>query len=308
MNPGIVVVGSLNMDFVITVETLPAPGETVLGWDFAMIPGGKGANQANAAGKLAKTLSVKMVGRVGGDLFADNLTASLAAAGVDVSAILLTPTQPTGAAFLWVDRKGQNSIVVASGANHALTPADLPSFGGARYVLLQLETPLDTVAAALKKAREQGANTILDPAPAQPLLPDLLANVDILTPNETEAAILLGRKPSRLQLADAPALARAVHALGPKAVILKLGDQGCFYWDGHTETYSPPFTVEAKDTTAAGDTFNAALAVALAEDQPIAKALRFANSAAAISVTRKGAQSSAPTRQEVDQLLDRAAL
>ena len=308
MNPGIVVVGSLNMDFVITVETLPAPGETVLGWDFAMIPGGKGANQANAAGKLAKTLSVKMVGRVGGDLFADNLRASLAAAGVDVSAILLTPTQPTGAAFLWVDRKGQNSIVVASGANHSLTPADLPSFGSARYVLLQLETPLDTVAAALKKAREQGANTILDPAPAQPLSPDLLANVDILTPNETEAAILLGRKPSRLQLADAPALARAVHALGPKAVIMKLGDQGCFYWDGHTETYSPPFTVEAKDTTAAGDTFNAALAVALAEDQPIAKALRFANSAAAISVTRKGAQSSAPTRQEVDQLLDRAAL
>ena len=302
MNPGIVVVGSLNMDFVITVETLPAPGETVLGRDFAMIPGGKGANQANAAGKLATSLRVKMIGRVGYDVFADHLKASLSATGVDVSGVMATRTQPTGTAFIWVDREGQNSIVVASGANHALTPADLPSFSGARYVLFQLETPLDTIAAALKQAGREGAKTILDPAPAQQLSPDLLAAVDILTPNETEAALLLGRNPSRVSLLEAPALARAVHAMGPKAVVLKLGDQGCYYWDGQNEAYSPPFAVEAKDTTAAGDTFNAALAVALAEDQPIAQALRFANAAAAISVTRKGAQSSAPTRKEVDEL------
>ncbi len=303
MNPGIVVVGSLNMDFAITVETLPAPGETVLGKDFAMIPGGKGANQANAAGKLAASHRVKMVGRVGYDVFADHLKASLAAAGVDVSGVVATRAIPTGTAFIWVDRNGQNSIVVASGANHALTPADLPSFRGARFVLLQLETPLDTVAAALKLAGREGAKTILDPAPAQLLPADLLAAVDILTPNETEAAILLGRRPSRIALSEAPALARAVHALGPKAVVLKLGDEGCFYWDGQTEIHSPPFAVEAKDATAAGDTFNAALAVALAEDQPIAGALRFANAAAAISVTRKGAQSSAPSRKEVDELL-----
>ena len=302
MNPGIVVAGSLNMDFVITVETLPAPGETVLGGDFSMILGGKGANQANAAGKLATAHRVKMIGRVGCDVFADHLKAGLSSAGVDVSGIIATRTQPTGTAFIWVDREGQNSIVVAPGANLALTPADLPSFIGARYVLLQLETPLDTVAAALKQAGREGAKTILDPAPAQHLSPNILAAVDILTPNETEAAILLGRKPSRVTIAEAPALARAVHALGPKAVILKLGDRGCLYWDGQTETYSPPFAVEAKDTTAAGDTFNAALAVALAEDQPIPQALRFANAAAAISVTRKGAQSSAPSRKEVDQL------
>jgi len=291
------------MDFVITVDTLPAPGETVLGSGFAMIPGGKGANQAHAAGKLATSFRVKMIGRVGYDVFADHLKASLSAGGVDVSGVVATRTQPTGTAFISVDQRGQNTIVVASGANYSLTPADLTSFGGAGYVLFQLETPLDTVAAALQLASREGARTILDPAPAQYLPPDLLSAVDILTPNETEAAILLGRRPSRVSLADAPALAAAVHALGPKAVVLKLGDQGCFYWDGETEIYSPPFAVEARDATAAGDTFNAALAVALAEDQRISQALRFANAAAAISVTCHGAQSSAPTRQEVEQLL-----
>ena len=234
MNQGIVVAGSLNMDFVITVETLPAPGETVLGGDFSMIPGGKGANQANAAGKLVTAHRVKMIGRVGCDVFADHLKAGLSSAGVDVSGIIATRTQPTGTAFMRVDQEGQYSIVVAPGANLALTPADLPSFIGARYVLLQLETPLDTVAAALIQAGREGAKTILDPAPAQHLSPELLSAVDILTPNETEAAILLGRKPSRVTLSEAPALARAVHALGPKAVILKLGDRGCLYWDGRT--------------------------------------------------------------------------
>jgi ribokinase len=306
MNPGIVVVGSLNMDFVITVEALPAEGETVIGSNFLMIPGGKGANQANAAGKLAKTSRVKMVGRVGYDVFADHLKASLAAAGVDVSSVAATRSQPTGVAFIWVDRKGQNSIVVASGANHAFLPADLPSFGAARYVLFQLETPLATVASALKQARREGAQTILDPAPAQALAADLLSSVDFLTPNETEACILLGRKPSRVSMAEAPALARAVHALGPKAVIVKLGEQGCFYFDGQTEIHSPGFPVEAKDTTAAGDTFNAALAVALSEEMPTEKALRFANAAAALSVTRQGAQASAPSRKELDQFLSQS--
>jgi ribokinase len=307
LKPAIVVVGSLNMDFVVTADHLPAPGETVLGRNFQMIPGGKGANQACAAGRLATSAAVRMVGRTGYDIFADQLKASLAAAGVDVSAIAGTRTQPTGVALICVDNHGQNSIVVASGANHVFPAADVEgfrsSFAGAKYALFQLETPLTAVAAALQLARREGAKTILDPAPAQPLSRDLLEAVDILTPNETEACILLGRPPARVTAEEAPALARDVLAMGPKAVVLKLGDQGCLYLDPGCQVYSPAFRVDAVDTTAAGDTFNAALAAALTEDLPIGRALRFANAAAAISTTRLGAQASVPSRKEVDDLL-----
>lgn len=311
-NPAIVVVGSLNMDFVVTVEHLPAPGETVLGRDFQMIPGGKGANQACAAGKLAaESITTKMVGRVGHDVFADHLKASLAAAGVEVSAVHAARSQPTGVALIWVDKAGQNSIVVASGANLALASSDTEAmrqvFRGAKFVLFQLETPLDTVAGALKVAREEGARTILDPAPAKPLSNELLSLVDILTPNESEASLLLGRAAARVSVEQAPALARELLAKGPKQVILKLGDLGCLFHDGERELHAPCFPVEARDTTAAGDTFNGALAVALAEGQPMEKALAFANAAAAISVTRLGAQASIPTRNEVDEFLASAA-
>jgi len=308
MTPSLVVAGSLNMDFVVSVDRLPVPGETVLGRDFQMIPGGKGANQACAAGKLgAGAVAVRMIGRVGYDVFADHLKASLAAAGVDVSAVNATKSQPTGVALIWVDRKGQNSIVVASGANHALAAADVEAmrkvFRGASLALFQLETPLDTVAAALALARQEGARTMLDPAPAQPLSPGLLALVDILTPNESEALMLLGRAPARVSLAEAPELAEALRMLGPRNVVLKLGDQGAYYRGERGTFHSPAFPVEVRDTTAAGDTFNAALAVALAQEQTMEQALRFANAAAAISVTRLGAQASAPARAEVDQLL-----
>ncbi len=308
MIPAIVVAGSLNMDFVVSVERLPAPGETVLGRDFQTIPGGKGANQACAAGKLGTgTVAVRMIGRVGYDVFADHLKASLAAAGVDVSAVHATRSQPTGVALIWVDRHGQNSIVVASGANHALAAADVEAmrkvFRGASVALFQLETPLDTVAAALGLAREEGARTILDPAPAQPLPGGLLARVDILTPNESEASMLLGRPPARVSREEAPELAEALRRLGPRSVVLKLGDQGSYYCGEGGGFHTPAFPVEVRDTTAAGDTFNAALAVALAEGQPAEGAVRFANAAAAISVTRLGAQASAPTRAEVDRFL-----
>jgi ribokinase len=304
----IVVVGSLNMDFVVTVEHLPAPGQTVLGRDFQMIPGGKGANQACAAARLgANSVIVRMVGRVGYDVFADHLKASLSAAGVDVSAVHATRAQATGVALISVETSGQNSIVVASGANHALVASETEAmrsvFRGARFVLFQLESPLDTVVAALKLARAEGARTMLDPAPAMPLPTELLANVDILTPNETEASLLLGLPPGRVSTSNAAALARSLRERGPKAVVLKLGDQGCFYCDGETELFSAAFPVVARDTTAAGDTFNAALAVALAEDRGVAEALRFANASAAISVTRMGAQASVPARGEVDALL-----
>jgi ribokinase len=304
----IVVVGSLNMDFVVTVDHLPAPGQTVLGRDFQMIPGGKGANQACAAARIGgSAITVRMVGRVGYDVFADHLKASLSAAGVDVSAVHATRAQATGVALISVDTTGQNSIVVASGANHALVASETEAmrsvFRGARFVLFQLESPLDTVASALKLARAEGARTMLDPAPAAPLAAELLANVDILTPNETEASLLLGRPLARVSTSDAAALARSLRERGPKAVVLKLGDQGCFYCDAETELFSAAFPVTARDTTAAGDTFNAALAVALAEDRGIAEALRFANASAAISVTRMGAQASVPARAEVDALL-----
>jgi ribokinase len=310
MKPAIVVVGSLNMDFVVSVEHLPAPGETVLGRNFQMIPGGKGANQAFATAKLGgKSVDVRMVGRVGYDVFADQLKASLAAVGVDVSAVHATRSQPTGVALISVDRKGQNSIVVASGANGELAAADVeamrPAFQGARLALFQLETPIPTVSRALALAREEGVTTILDPAPAQSLPPAVLESVDILTPNENEALQLLGRPPARVSPAEAVEMAEALRQRGPKTVIVKLGDQGCFAHGSSVKAHFSCFPVEVKDTTAAGDTFNAALAVALAEGAPLDHALRFANAAAAISVTRFGAQASAPSRLEVDAFLER---
>ncbi len=307
MSTAIVVLGSLNMDFVVRVEHLPAAGETVLGNNFQMIPGGKGANQACAAGRLApREIETRMVGRVGYDVFADHLKASLAAANVNVAFVHATRSQPTGVAHIWVDEKGQNSIVVASGANHAIAPSDIEgmrgAFRGAGFALFQLETPLPAVAAALKIAREEKAQTILDPAPAQPLSHDLLAQVDILTPNESEAMMLLGGTATST-IGDPAQVSQSLMALGPRAVILKLGARGCWYTDGRAGFHVAGFPVAPVDTTAAGDTFNGALAVALAEGKHMEAALRFANAAAGISVTRVGAQASIPTRKEVDDFL-----
>jgi len=232
---------------------------------------------------------------------------SLAAAGVDVSSVHATHSQPTGIAEIWVERAGQNSIVVAGGANGELSPADIESvrnvYLSSTVSLFQLETPLKTVEAALRVAREAGAVTVLDPAPARPLPAALLALVEVLTPNESEACILLGREPSRVGLEEAREMAAELRKLGPRAVVVKLGDQGCLYADEFTQLVSPGFKVEAVDSTAAGDTFNAALGVALCEKMALEAALRFANAAAAISVTRLGAQSSAPSRDEVEAFL-----
>jgi ribokinase len=295
------------MDFVVRTGRLPAPGETVLGRGFQMIPGGKGANQACAAGRLASGALVRMVGRVGYDMFADHLKASLAAAGVDVSAVSSVRSEATGVALIGVDAAGQNSIIVASGANNAFPASDIEgsraSFRNCRYALFQLETPLETVAAALRLAKREGARTILDPAPARQLPRELLSQVDILTPNESEACLLLGHTGGRVTIAEAPAMASELLQMGPEAVVLKLGEQGCYYADRVTAIHSPAFPVDAADTTAAGDTFNAALAVALTEGEAIEQALRFANAAAALSVTRAGAQASIPLRSEVDAFL-----
>jgi ribokinase len=300
---GIVVVGSLNMDFVVAVKHLPAPGETILGHNFRMIPGGKGANQACAAARLASEgTRVRMIGRVGQDMFGDHLKASLSAAGVDVSSVHASRSLPTGVALIPVETSGQNSIIVASGANQDLPAADVEAmrrvFRGSRVAMFQLETPLDTVAAAMRLAREEGLLTILDPAPAQPLSDDLMKLVDFLTPNEAEALGLLGQAVRRLTVEEAAGVAERLRSRGPGTVIVKLGEQGC-YADMHYRG----FAVNAVDTTAAGDTFNAGLAVGLAESWGLSRAIPFANAAAAISVTRPGAQASAPTRIEVDGFL-----
>jgi ribokinase len=312
MGSWIVVIGSLNMDFVIAVDRLPLPGETILGRNFRVIPGGKGANQAYAAAKLAGRdpggdTAVRMLGRVGEDSFGAALKTNLAGVGVDVSPVLETETEATGVACIHVDAAGQNSITVAPGANGTLSAGDIDSerwaLAGARCVLLQLEVPIEAVAEGLREARRIGATCILDPAPARALPKEILELVDIATPNENEACVLAGVPPKRVNAADAIALGHRIRELGVRSVVVKLGDQGCVYCGPDRTFATPPFPVRAVDSTAAGDTFNAALAVSLAEGAEMEDALRFANAAAAISVTRAGAQTSAPARAEVEALL-----
>src|SRR5580658_2716904 len=287
-NSSIVVIGSLNMDFVFSVDRLPLPGETIRGRNFRTIPGGKGANQAYAAAKLAGSgTAVRMIGRVGADSFGTALKANLAGVGVDVRGVLETDSVATGVACIHVDDAGQNSITVAPGANDGLSPGDLArqrwALDGARCVLLQLEVPLETVAEGLREARRSGATSILDPAPARALPREILQLVDIATPNENEACVLAGVPPSRVNATEAVALGNRIRELGVRSVIVKLGDQGCVYCGPDGTFSAPPFPVRAVDSTAAGDTFNAALSVALTEGAGVENALRFANAAAAIS-------------------------
>jgi ribokinase len=312
MGGSIVVIGSLNMDFVLAVDRMPLPGETILGRNFRVIPGGKGANQAYAAAKLAGSGStsgtiVRMLGRVGADSFGNALKANLASVGVDVSPVLETDSEATGVACIHVDAAGQNSITVAPGANGVLSAGDIDSqrwaLAGASCVLLQLEVPIEAVAEGLREARRVGATCILDPAPARALPKEILQLVDIATPNENEACVLAGLPPKRVNPADAIALGHKIRELGVRSVVVKLGDQGCVYCGPDRTFAAPPFPVHAVDSTAAGDTFNGALAVSLAEGAEMEDALRFANAAAAISVTRSGAQTSAPARAEVEVLL-----
>ncbi len=298
----ILVIGSLNMDFVVQTETLPLPGETIKGRDFSMIPGGKGANQAVAAARLGG--SVRMVGRVGQDEFGRTLTEGLASAGVDAGQVLPTSGVATGVALILVEREGQNQITIAAGANDRLEPPDLePAFQdfSRGIVLLQLESPLQTVEAAARLACRRETTTILDPAPAAALPQTLLRNLDFLTPNETEALLLLGEPPGEIRLEDAPALGRRLLELGPATVVLKLGDKGAWMVNRHLSRHFPAYSVKPVDATAAGDTFNGALAVSLAEGASLPRAIGFANAAAALSVTLPGAQASIPSRSQVDR-------
>ena len=303
MSQPIVVVGSLNMDFVVQVDALPERGQTVSGRAFAMLPGGKGANQACAAGRLGGRCQI--IGRVGRDVFGETLTASLADAGVDTSRVLVTDGEATGVALIPVEAGGQNLIIVAGGANLRLTPGDVEmALGASREGLLlaQLETPAETVEAAITCGRSRGMRIILDPAPARPLSPALLRAVDILTPNESEALVLLGLRGSVVSIDEAAVLGRRLLEMGPGAVLFKLGAKGAYLADATGGRHFPARHVAALDATAAGDTFNGALAVALGEHRDMADAVAFANEAASISVTRLGAQASIPGRDEVDAL------
>jgi ribokinase len=242
---------------------------------------------------------------VGGDVFGAQLCESLRAAGVDTAAVRVTEESPTGVALIFVEDGGRNEIVVASGANARLTPDDVKREvrgSAGDLLLLQLESPLETVEAAAALGARNGMKVVLDPAPARPLPDRLLRDVDCLTPNESEALVLLGRTEGEVALAEAPEVARALLRRGVRSVVLKLGDKGAFLDDGKDPRHFPAPKVEAVDSTAAGDTFNGALAVAMAEGREVAGAIAFANVAAALSVTRLGAQASIPTRAEVEKM------
>jgi len=302
MKAHVVVVGSLNMDVVARVERLPLPGETVLAeGDVARVPGGKGANQAVAASRLGA--NVAMVGRVGKDAFGDQLMAALKAAAVDTQHVSQDKNSGTGIAMITVDAAGQNSIVVVSGANGRLTEVVLcdarPLIESADVLVLQLETPLPTVIAAARWAKERGVLVVLNPAPAIRIPVELLAHVDVLVPNETEAAIVLGHP---LDSGDATEWS-SIGPHMPGTIIVTRGRHGStLYQKGGNQTF-PAFAVRAVDTTAAGDAFLAALAVAMAEGEEVEEAIRFASAAGALAVTLPGAQPSLPHREAVKRLM-----
>lgn len=299
MAPQVTVVGSLNTDLVIKAPKLPNVGETVLGGSFAVIRGGKGANQAVAAARLGAR--VVMLGCVGDDTFGEQLRAGLAAEGIDVAPVRVARGVASGVALITVDQQGRNTIVVASGANMQLTVADVDTvedaIGASQVLMLQLEVPLDVVVHAAQFARSKGVTVVLDPAPARPLPPTLYQYVSVIHPNELEAQILTGvpvpdKRGARLA-------AERLLQMGCSAAIIKLGARGAFVATASSTESVPGIPVDAVDTTAAGDAFAGALAVALAEGRTLSEAARFANVVAALKVTRLGAQPSMPTRNDV---------
>ena len=304
--PKIVVVGSSNTDMIIKLDRIPKPGETILGGEFATAAGGKGANQAVAAARAGG--AVTFVARVGQDIFGEKAVAGFLQDGIEVEYITRDKIAPSGVALIFVAKDGENSIAVAGGANGRLSPADVKkakgSIAGASAVVMQLETPLETVQAAAELAARAEVPVILNPAPARVLPNKLLKLVSILTPNETEAELLTG-----IAVTDEATAAKAAEKLrarGVQTVILTLGARGAFVANASLKELVLGFEVKAVDTTAAGDVFNGALAVALGEGRPLIQAVRFANAAAAISVTRLGAQPSAPARKEIELLLAKA--
>jgi len=297
--PEVVVVGSLNMDLVARTARLPVPGETVAGLSFATVPGGKGANQAVAAARLGARTA--MVGCLGDDAFGAQLRAGLEADGIDCRGVRTAAGVSSGVALIVVDDAGRNGIVVVAGANGELTPADVDAnvglIAGARMVVLQLETPLATVEHAARRARALGKTVVLNPAPARVLPEGLLACADLLVPNELEAAALTGLAVS--SVGSALEAGRRLRQAGAGTVLVTLGAQGVVAVGPGGASHHPARPVAAVDTTAAGDTFIGGLCAALVRGRPLPQAIAFAQAAAALSVTRPGAQPSIPQEREV---------
>lgn len=303
--PKILVIGSSNTDLIISAPRFPRPGETILGGAFTRAAGGKGANQAVAAARAGG--AVTFVGRVGRDDEGDRAVNGFTAAGIDVRHVSRDPVRPSGVAFIYVTRSGENCITVASGANDTISPVDVRraarAFRAASIALLQLEIPIAAVENAVHLASVAGLRLVLNPAPARSLPRTLLERLYLLTPNESEAERLTGTVVNSERSA-----ARAAEALlrrGVRNVVITMGSRGAFVAGDGVRQVVRGFRVKAIDTTGAGDVFNGALVVAIAEGRSLLESARFANAAAACSVTRAGAQPSAPARREIDAMLSR---
>lgn len=299
----IVVVGSSNTDMIIKVAHLPKPGETILGGEFTKAAGGKGANQAVAAARAGG--QVTFIAKVGDDIFGESAINGFNEDRINVDHVSKDAEAPSGVAQIFVADDGENCIAVASGANAKLSSNDIREAKNviekADILLTQLETPVETISTAIGLAKDNGKIVILNPAPAQPLPDELLAQLSVITPNETEAELLTGVKvvneESAAQASD------ALKAKGVETVIITLGSKGAFV-DHEGEQYVVPgYKVEAADTTAAGDTFNGALAVGLSQKKDMKEAVKFANAAAALSVTKLGAQPSVPSLKEINEFM-----
>ncbi|MBG0785483.1 MAG: ribokinase [Anaerolineaceae bacterium] len=294
----ILVVGSINMDLVVRVPHSPKPGETVLGGDFETFPGGKGANQAVAAARMDG--EVTMVGRVGIDAFGDSLIQGLLDNQIKTTHVIKDPDTSTGVAMIAVSADGENMIVVASGANYKVSPEDVNDardlMRETDLLLVQLECPLEAVAAAIELANAYGVPVVLNPAPAQQLSRTLLANVDVLTPNENELLLLSGESTIEKAILK-------LRSWGVKSLVITLGANGVRVVTEDMDRHLPAYEVTAVDTTAAGDAFNGAMAVILAEGKDLLDAVQYGLAAGALAATKRGAQPSLPTRDAVDKFV-----
>lgn len=299
----ILVAGSTNMDMVVNTPTFPAPGETVIGKRFFMNAGGKGANQAVAAARLGG--DVLFLAKTGNDIFGKQMMTNLKNEKIKTDFILTDPEQPSGIALITVNDKGENHIVVAPGANANLSPEDagkiVVELNASGVILMQLETPVETIGHIAEMGWKKDKTVILNPAPARALPADLWKHITILTPNKNEAEFLSGIQITDLDTAEKSA--RLLMKKGPSVIVITLGSEGALLFDGSITKHIPVPRVKVVDSTAAGDTFNGALAVTLAEGKSLEDAVFFANHAAALSVQKAGAQQSVPTRNEVTNFL-----